>query len=137
LNIYIPFLGMMSLTLMVWLAMYAKRLSWMAKNNIAPDAISTPEKIASVLPESVNNASNNLKNLFELPVLFYVICIYIGTNALSNEFSIYCAYSFFVFRCLHSLIQCTSNYVPARFTLYLCSSVSLWLLVISCILPFI
>lgn len=27
-----------------------------------------------ILPASVNHASNNLKNLFELPVVFYALC---------------------------------------------------------------
>ena len=42
-----PFVGMMLLTLLVWLYMYVRRLSWAAANPAAAQRITTPEKLAS------------------------------------------------------------------------------------------
>jgi len=130
-NIAIPFFGMMLLTLIVWLMMYAKRLRWIFGNSIDATAINTPEKMAALSPENVANSSNNLKNLFELPILFYACCLYIMHNGLTDIFYIYCAYGFLLFRCLHSIVQCTSNAISLRFPLYIIASLFLWCMVIS------
>ncbi|QUM76927.1 MAPEG family protein [Moritella sp. 24] len=129
-NIFIPFIGMMLLTLIVWLVMYAKRLTWITQNSIDPDTIATPEKLTSAIPESVNHASNNLKNLFELPVIFYALCLFlVSTNQVDNTY-VYCAYGFLILRTLHSAVQCTGNQVSIRFPLYMLSSIALWVMVI-------
>lgn len=80
--IFAPFLGMMLLTLSVWLLMYTRRLSFLFKNNkIDYRTINTRDKAAGVLPEEISYASDNLKNLFEFPLLFYAICIYLFITA--------------------------------------------------------
>lgn len=76
-NIFIPFIGMITLTLAVWIVMYAKRLVWISKHDIDPNSIATPETLSATIPDQVNHASNNFKNLFELPVLFYALCLYL------------------------------------------------------------
>ena len=126
----IPFLGMMLLTLVVWVFMYSKRLAWVYRHRIAPEAIATPEKLHALLPEAVNNASNNLKNLFELPILFYGLVLYLIYAQLLDEVHIYCGYWFFVFRCVHSFIHCSRNHVSLRFMSYFLSALALWLMVI-------
>jgi hypothetical protein len=68
-----PFLGMMLLTAVVWIYMYARRL----ENKIAPQDLATPEMAAAVLPETVTRSANNLRNLLELPVVFYALCLYL------------------------------------------------------------
>jgi hypothetical protein len=70
-----PIVALFLLTALVWVGMYARRLSFIASNNIDPQQVATPELMSELLPATVNNASNNLKNLFELPVLFYVLCV--------------------------------------------------------------
>ena len=74
--IFAPFLGLMLLTLAVWITMYTRRLSFLFGNKIDYRNINTPEKAAGVIPDEVAYASNNLKNLFELPLLFYSVCAY-------------------------------------------------------------
>ena len=70
-NILNPLVAMMVLTFVVWVFMYARRLGYMVRHGIDAQEVNTPQKMALRLPESVEAPSNNLKNLFELPVLFY------------------------------------------------------------------
>ena len=82
-SISIPFFGMMLLTLVVWVYMYIRRITWILKNNVATAELKTPEALNQIVPEVINRPANNLKNLFELPVLFYArlyLSIYISTS---------------------------------------------------------
>jgi hypothetical protein len=128
--IFVPFLGMMLLTFLVWLYMYIRRLRFLIGHGINPQDVSTPEKAVHVIPERVNNASNNLKNLFELPVLFYVVCLYLYIRTQVDSWHLACAWGFLFLRAIHSAIQCTINLVLPRFLAYALASLALWTMVI-------
>lgn len=130
-NILVPFFGMMFLTLIVWIWMYIARISWILKNNISAEKLKTPEALNQILPEAINRPANNLKNLFELPVLFYVICLYLISLQQVSQIQVYCAYGFLIMRVFHSLIHCSINIVIWRFSAYLISSVCLWIMIIN------
>lgn len=132
--IFLPFLSVMLLTLVVWVAMYVVRLRYVFINNIQSFDLSTPEKINALIPEKVNNPSNNLKNLFELPVLFYALCLYLYLTNTVDEVFVYTAWVFFVFRALHSFVQCFFNIVALRFCCYMLASFALWFMLMRCIL---
>lgn len=136
-NIFIPFIGMITLTLAVWIVMYAKRLVWISKHDIDPNSIATPETLSATIPDQVNHASNNFKNLFELPVLFYALCLYLNSTGQVDYIYIYLAYAFFVFRCLHSIVQCSINHISARFSLYMLSSLALWAMLVRCVIAIV
>ncbi|MFA6314574.1 MAG: MAPEG family protein [Sterolibacterium sp.] len=65
-------------------------------------------------PESVMKINNNIRNQFELPILFYVLTIVLWqlkeTGALAQSL----AWLFVASRCVHAYIHTGSNYVPAR-----------------------
>ena len=111
--IFGPFLTVMLLTLVVWFYMYAKRIPLIQKSQIDPNKLTAAE-LARISPPSVSNPSDNLKNLFELPTLTYVIA----------------AWTFAAFRVLHSAVHCTVNIVMLRFWLYCISALALWFMVI-------
>jgi len=71
--IFAPFLTMMLLTLIVWFYMYSRRIPLIQKSKIDPNALTAAE-LARISPPAVSNPSDNLKNLFELPTLFYGWC---------------------------------------------------------------
>jgi len=128
--IFAPFLGMMLLTLAVWLTMYTRRLSYLARNKIDYRTINTRDKAAGVVPEEISYASDNLKNLFEFPMLFYAICIYLYVSDSVDTLYLVAAWWFFLFRIVHSFIHCTSNVVPHRFGTYMISAIGLWFMVV-------
>lgn len=127
--IFIPFFGMMLLTLLVWLYMYYRRLHYLLGSNIDPQRVATPSRAAQVIPERVNYPSDNLKNLFELPVLFYAVCLYLYVTAQVDPFYLACAWIFLTLRVVHSAIQCTINLVPARFAAYMLAALALWIMI--------
>lgn len=70
-------------------------------------------------PEYVIKVSNNIANQFELPVLFYVLCLlFYSINAI-DVLTITLAWVFVLTRFAHAYIHIGSNYVPMRFKLFL------------------
>ena len=129
--LYIPMAVMMSLTLLVWLYMYVRRLSYVIKHNIHADELYAPEKVARLLPDSVNAASNNLKNLFEMPVLFYITILMAAQIHDHSIVSNLAAWSFVVLRITHSVIHCGNGRVMPRFVCYLLSCLALTTLMLN------
>lgn len=129
-----PFFGVMLLTLVVWIYMYIRRTSYLVGNKIDLRKVDTPEKAAAVVPGSVSLASHNLKNLFELPVIFYAICLYLFAIGAVDSFYVIAAWWFFGFRVVHSLIHCTYNKVVHRFSAYMLAALALWVMVIRAVL---
>lgn len=128
--IFKPFLAMMLLTLAVWLFMYARRISYMVANRIDAQQVSSPEKMAAAMSDAVNRPANNLKNLFELPVLFYAVCLAAFALNHVDMTDIRLAWAFVGLRALHSLVHCTVNIVKLRFAFYLLSSLALWTMIV-------
>lgn len=127
--IFGPFFAMMGLTLVVWVYMYVRRIAFLNTGQIEPNAI-TPAKLAEISPPAVANPSDNLKNLFEMPVLFYAIVLYLDGASAVDGTCLAAAWLFVVFRVLHSAVHCTINIVLLRFALYAASSVALWFMVL-------
>ena len=123
-----PMIAMMALSLVVWLAMYLRRLRYLFKHGIEAQDLATPEQRSVVLSEPVNRPSNNFSNLFELPVIFYAICLLLLVLRESDPLYVNLAWSYFVLRAAHSAIHCTVNIVTLRFAAYLLSSIVLWIM---------
>lgn len=121
-----PMLGMMVLTAVVWFVLYAKRIPAMKKARKSVQTYTTPDKVVEFLPESVNYPANNFKNLFELPVLFYALCLYLYVTGNVDIAYLVAAWTFFAFRVLHSFVHITSNIVIVRFYLYAAGALALW-----------
>lgn len=133
LEIFSPVFSLMLLTMLVWVYMYAKRIPFI--NSLDMDANDlTPESLASLSPPSVSNPSDNLKNLFEIPPLFYVLAIYLYITSNVDQMYLWAAWGFVLFRALHSAVHCTVNIVMLRFVLYALSCVCLFFILIRAVL---
>ena len=135
-TIFIPFVGLMLLTFIVWIYMYYLRLSYMYKNRIKPEALATSQGLLKTVPEKTNLPAENLSNLFELPVLFYALCVYLYLAQQVDSIYIVLAWCFLVFRVCHSVIHCTYNNVKQRFSVYILASVSMWAMLILVVYDF-
>jgi hypothetical protein len=124
-----PFMTMMLLTLVVWFYMYVKRIPLIQRSKIDPNALTAAE-LTRISPPSVSNPSDNLKNLFELPTLFYGLVLYLFVVNKVDEAYLIAAWIFAGFRVLHSAVHCTVNIVMLRFWLYCISALALWFMVI-------
>lgn len=121
-----PMLVLMLLTMLVWLYMYVLRNRYVMRQRISPQLLASPEQLNTLLPEQINRPSNNLKNLCELPVLFYALCLLIQQLALVDTVFITLAWCFVGLRIAHSIVHCTFNNVLSRFLLYVTASLVLW-----------
>ena len=127
--IFQPMLVMMGLTLIVWVYMYARRIPFITQSGLRPDQV-TPAELARLSPPSVSNPSDNLKNLFELPTIFYALALYLYAVGQADGVYVALAWVFVGFRILHSAVHCTVNIVLLRFWLYAISAVALWGMVV-------
>ena len=119
----------MVLTAVVWIYMYYRRLSFIIGNRIRPQDLTTPERAAELLPESVRIPANNLRNLLELPLLFYALCLYLYITQTVDTTFVVAAWLFVGLRAAHSAIHCTVNRVQYRFYAYFVSALVLWFMV--------
>jgi len=134
-SIFAPFFGMILLTLIVWVYMYARRIPFIQKSRLRPEQL-TPLELARVSPPAVSNPSDNLKNLFEMPAVFYALVLYLYVTGGVDATYVAAAWVFVAFRALHSLVHCTVNIVILRFWLYFVSSLALWFIAIRAALRF-
>lgn len=125
-QIFIPFAGMLVLTMLVWLYMFYLRLGHIRRTGVEPK---TRADLDAFPPRAVST-SNNFVNLFELPVLFYAVVLALHALNQVDYIHIVCAYGFLLFRGLHSLIHCTYNHIMQRFGVYAVASVFLWIMVV-------
>lgn len=122
--VWLPCAAMAGVTALVWVKLYADRLKEMRVRRISPQSISTARAAASRLENT--NAADNFRNLFEVPVLFYVWCIAIVLTGGSTPGLVMAAWSYVGLRALHSLIQVTYNRVVHRFLTYVASTLLLF-----------
>jgi hypothetical protein len=122
--ILMPLLCMVLLTFLVWVFMYITRLHEMNSKGIHPQKLATRAEAAAVLTQSAAPA-DNLKNLFEMPVLFYVVTLLSLVLLIQDETLVWMAWLFTGLRALHSIIHCTYNRTMHRFIVYFSSSLVL------------
>jgi hypothetical protein len=128
--IFAPFFATMFLTMVVWIYMYARRIPFILGSGVTPGELSVPGRLAQISPPAVSNPSDNLKNLFEIPVLFYALALYLFVTQQVDALYVGAAWVFVVFRVLHSAVHCTVNIVMVRFYLYLVSTLAVWFMLI-------
>ena len=119
---------MLLLTAVVWVYMYVRRLTYIKANRIPPQQLATPEMAAALLPERVTRPANNLRNLLELPVVFYALCLYLYVTASADTVDVVSAWAFVALRTAHSAVHCTANIVVWRFAAYFAAALVLWLM---------
>ena len=128
--IFSPFFATMFLTLLVWVYMYIRRISFLKSQKIRPKQLAAPGALAQISPPNVSNPSDNLKNLFETPVLFYGLVLYLFISKQVDAVYVSAAWIFVAFRVLHSIVHCTFNIIILRFYLYLFSTLAVWFIMI-------
>ncbi len=116
--IFGPVLAMLLLTMIVWVYMFAKRIPWIQSVNPTPEQM-RPGEFEKIQPEDVLNPSSNFKNLFEIPILFYVLAFLLFVTERVDTIYMVAAWLFVLTRYAHSFVHCTFNHVMTRFMLYL------------------
>jgi hypothetical protein len=122
--IWLPCTAMVLVTALVWAKLYVDRIGEMRSKRVDPQSLATARGAASRLENT--QAADNFRNLFEVPVLFYVLCVAISVNSGSTPGLVAAAWLFVGLRALHSLIHVSYNRVMHRFLVYAASTVLLF-----------
>ena len=132
----LPLLAQVLLVFLVWFYLFARRIPEILRKNIDVGELKDRETAHHLMPESAA-ASNNLKNLFELPVLFYTAVLLSLVLMIQDPVLVFLSWGFVALRAAHSLIHCSYNDVNHRFAVYAASCLLLlvlWLRLASYIL---
>ena len=128
-QILLPCVALAVLTAIVWIRLYVERIGEMRTRRIRPQVLASAREVAQALQNV--NAADNFRNLFEVPVLFYVFCISLAVTQLVTPLDIWAAWGFVVLRAAHSLIHLTYNRVMHRFMAYAASTVLVFIMWVS------
>ncbi len=125
--ILLPFLVMVFLTFLVWIYLFAVRIPEIKLKKIDPDDLKDRAAAHRLLTASAA-ASNNLKNLFEMPILFYLAVMLMILLLIQDALLVQLAWGFVILRVIHSVVHCTYNRVMHRFIVYFISCLLLLLM---------
>ena len=119
-----PVVALAGLTFVVWCVMYQRRISEIRRSGIDPQQLATRESAAPLLTNVT--AADNFRNLLEIPVLFYAVCLVIVVTDAAISVQVALAWTFVALRALHSLIHVTYNRVMHRFIVYMLGTICVW-----------
>ena len=121
--IILPAVALVALTAIVWVRLYVERIRELRQRRIDPQSLATSASAGQALQRV--QASDNFKNLFEVPVLFYALCAVLASAQNVSAFFVVGAWLYVALRYIHSFIHLTYNRVMHRFTVYVLSTVVL------------
>lgn len=125
--IFLPGLAMVALTFAVLGAMFKRRVTQMKRDRIHPQRVSTSQEAAALYTDVA--PADNYRNLFEMPVLFYLALVVAALTDQVSTTVVGLAWAYVAARALHSIIHCTYNKVMHRFRAFVLSAfvlLSLW-----------
>lgn len=125
--ILLPLVAMVFLTFAVWVYLFALRLPEISRKDIDPQNLRDRAEAHALLTASAA-ASNHLKNLFEMPVLFYLAAMVAMLLMIQDSLLTVLAWGFVASRAVHSVIHCSYNRVTHRFAAYMISNAFLILM---------
>ena len=130
--ILFPALALIGFTVLVGFIHTYVSISIMNLNKEFKDGIPLAPYESS--PENLKLIKNNIKNLFEFPVLFYVLIGIIFLNNFSDTIFLVLAWSYFAFRALHSYVHIFMRNTNVRGMLWIFTQLILLIIFIKLIL---
>lgn len=118
-----PMIALVGLTAIVWLLMFVFRNVAVARGAASIRYYQTYG--ADAPPEWVERPARTFKNLLEVPVLFYVVCLLMLQTGQWDGVQVYLAWLFVGLRCLHAAVYIGLNYVPLRLATYVMGCITL------------
>lgn len=119
-----PVLALIVWTFVMWFWMYATRLPAIRAAGLQPSRVKRKQDL-DVLPTSVQQIADNYNHLHEQPTVFYALAIYSHLAGTADSVNVMLAWGYVGVRIVHSLVQCTKNFVPIRFGVFAFASLLL------------
>ena len=109
--IFWPVLVMVLLTLLIYVRLIKVKIREMRAGKVDMARRGLHE---DAWGEAVLQINNNIRNQFELPVLFYVVCGVLWALEAVGILALVAAWLFVISRVAHAWVHLTSNYIPNR-----------------------
>lgn len=124
-EILYPMFGMIVLTGILMLALLFSRLPTIVNNFGNLQSAKHSDELRPNLPDTKRYITDNHNHLFEQPTVFYAIVIYIYLVQHADSLHIMLAWTYVVFRVIHSLVHVTTNNVSIRASVFVLSLICL------------
>ncbi|MFT5711554.1 MAG: hypothetical protein ACI8QT_002262 [Halioglobus sp.] len=111
-----PVLAQIFLTLMMFIMLGVRKAKAAKAGEVNRQQAALSNR---VWPADVIKVSNNIANQFEVPVLFYVLCLVLYSINAVDIVAVVLAWLFVLSRFAHAYVHLGSNYVAVRFRLFL------------------
>jgi hypothetical protein len=113
-----PVAAVVLLTFIVMAAMLKERIAEFKERRIHPQSAPSSTQLSAVLKNT--KAADNYKNLLEMPVLFYALCVILMlTSKNLPPALLYMAWAYVALRYWHSFVHVGYNKVMTRFKIFL------------------
>jgi len=123
-GILLPTFALVALVFIVWLVLFVQRMGHIKRNPPRKEDFDTGAAAMRYF-EPVEMPANNLRNLFEMPVLFFALVPLLMITHHANHLQVLLAWIYVALRVLHSVIHIFVRKVQTRFMVYLLSCIVL------------
>ena len=124
--IFWPLIAQVVLVAIVAVRMYVVRVAELRAQHIDPQSMATSRIAAQALQNVA--AADNFRNLFEVPVLFFAVCAALAITDSVTPLQLVLAWLYVGLRAVHSFIHVTYNRVMHRFSVYVASTICVFLM---------
>ena len=111
-QILLPVVALVFLVIAVFLFTMVSRITQMNRDRVHPQQVQTRAEMAVKIKDS--RASDQLANLFEAPILFYLACLLIYLLGVADGLYLVLAWLFVIFRLVQAGIHLSFNNVRLR-----------------------
>ncbi len=105
---------------LVWVYMYVTRISYIRAHPPQPGDLTTSLGFMRYT-EPVEMPANNLRNLFEMPVLYFALVPLMLITGAATGLQVVLAWGYLALRMVHSVIHIARGPIMARFGVYVAS----------------
>ena len=105
-------LAMVGIVVAVAMRLFQTRIGEMKRRGIRPQQVASAKSMGDVLDDT--RAADHFRNLFEMPVLFYVACLAAIQSGGMPTWALALGWAYAALRAAQAFIACTSNRVRRR-----------------------
>ena len=109
--IFVPVIFQVLMTLLIYVRLITVKIRELRAGRVDKARLALHE---DAWPASVLQINNNIRNQFELPVLFYVMAVILWALDAVHGLAVAAASLFVLSRIAHALVHLSTNYVPNR-----------------------
>lgn len=119
-----PLLAQVGVTFLAFIMLFVRRIPALAAMKPSNEQLQDKANLA-LLPDKAKFAGENYNHQFEMPVLFYALCLGVMVSGLGDGLTVQLAWAFVALRFVHHLIHVTYNKVMHRFAVFMLSGLVL------------